>query len=103
MRPFCAVLLAATMFAQTPDFQAEGMKALDARNYPQALDLFKKAVAADAKDYAAHFYVALTLSLLDNYAEAVPEYRIALDLKPRLYDAELNLGICLMHLKDAAA
>jgi tetratricopeptide (TPR) repeat protein len=86
-----------------PDYQAEGIKALDAKNYPAALEIFTKAVAADPKDYAAHFHLALSYSLLDKYAEAIPQYRIVLELKPRLYDAELNLAICLLRMKDADA
>src|SRR5271154_3309440 len=91
------------VLAQLPDYQTQGVKALDANNYPAALELFTRGVDADPKDYAAHFYLALTYSLLDKFAEAVPQYRITLDLKPRLYDAELNLAMCLLHLKDAAA
>jgi tetratricopeptide (TPR) repeat protein len=89
--------------AQPPDYQAQGIKALDAKNYPAALDLFTKAVDADPKDYAAHFHLALSYSLLDKYAEAIPQYRITLELKPRLYDAELNLAMCLLRVKDADA
>lgn len=86
-----------------PDYQADGIKALDAKNYPAALELFTKAVDADPKDYAAHFHLALSYSLLDKYAEAIPQYRVALDLRPRLYDAELNLAMCLLHVKDPVA
>ncbi len=86
-----------------PEYQADGIKALDAKNYPAALALFTKAVDADPKDYAAHFHLALSYSLLDRFAEAIPQYRITLDLKPRLFDAELNLAICLLRVKDADA
>jgi tetratricopeptide (TPR) repeat protein len=103
-----AALLAASLapgaLAQSgPEYQADGIKALDAKNYPAALELFTKAVDAEPKDYAAHFHLALSYSLLDKYAEAIPEYRITLDLKPRLYDAELNLAMCLLRVKDADA
>ncbi len=97
------VLLIAPAFAQSPDYQADGIRALDAKNYPLALDLFTKAVAADPQDYAAHFHLALSYSLLDKYADAIPEFRKVLELKPRLYDAELNLGMCLLRVKDAPA
>ncbi len=89
--------------AQPPDYVAQGVKELDAKNYSAALDLFAKAVAADPKDYAAHFHLALSYSLLDKFAEAIPEYKITLDLRPGLYDAEINLGMCLMRVKDAAS
>jgi len=96
-------LAAGPALAQPPDLMAEGAKALDAKNYSGAVDLFSKAVAADPKDYAAHFQLALSYSLLDKFAEAVPEYKTTLDLHPGLYDAQINLGICLLRVKDAAA
>jgi tetratricopeptide (TPR) repeat protein len=85
------------------DYVAQGVEQLDAKNYPAALDLFTKAVAADPKDYAAHFHRALSYSLMDKFAEAIPEYKITLELRPDLYDAEINLGMCLLRVKDAAA
>jgi tetratricopeptide (TPR) repeat protein len=106
---FLAAAMAAAFLApgapaqSPPDYQAEGIKALDAKNYPAALELFTKAVDADPKDYAAHFHLALSYSLLDRYTDAIPQYRITLDLKPRLYDAELNLAMCLLRVKDADA
>ncbi len=98
-----AVVGSAAVLAQTPDYAAEGGKALDAKNYAAAVELFTKAVAADPKDYTVHFNLALSYSLLDRYSEAVPEYKITLELRPGLYDAQLNLGICLVRVKDAAA
>jgi tetratricopeptide (TPR) repeat protein len=93
------VLLA--FLAQSSDFLADGVKALDAKQYDAAVDSFTKAVAADPKDYAARFQLALAYSLLDKDAEAIAQYRAALELKPGLYEAELNLGISLLRVKDA--
>ena len=95
-------ILLALLLAQSVDYQAEGIKALDAKQYDAALGSFKKAVSADPKDYAAHFHLALAYSLLGNDAGAAPEYKTVLDLKPGLYEAELNLGISLLRLKDPA-
>lgn len=95
--------LVAALLAQTPDYVADGVKALDAKQYQSAADLFTKAVAADPKDYAAHFELALAYSLMGKDAEAVAEYKSALDFKPGLYEAELNAGMCLLRLKDAAS
>jgi Tfp pilus assembly protein PilF len=83
------------------DFSTEGMKALENRNYREAADLFGKAVAADPKDYAANFHLALSYSLLGRSAEAIPVYKKVLELKPGLYEAELNLGILLAGQKPA--
>lgn len=97
------LLLLAVLLAQAPEYQADGIKALDAKQYASAVDLFTKAVAADPKDYAAHFHLALAYSLLQKDAEAVAEYKSTLELKPGLYEAELNAGICLLRMKDAGA
>jgi tetratricopeptide (TPR) repeat protein len=96
-------LILAAVLLQRVDFEAAGIKALDAKQYDAAAELFKKAVAEDSKDYGAHFHLALAYSLLNRDAEAIPEYITVLDLKPGLYEAELNLGICLLRKKDPAA
>src|SRR5579883_210255 len=93
----------AVLLLQTVDYQAEGAKALDAKQYPQAVELFRKAVDADPQDYGAHFQLALAYSLMNQDAQAIPEYRKVLELKAGLYEAELNLGISQLRIKDAAA
>ena len=62
----------------------------------------RKAIAADPKDYSLHFNLALAYSLMGKNAEAIPEYKKTLELKPDLYEAELNLGISLLREKQAA-
>lgn len=96
-------LLAALFFLQAPDYSAEGAKALEAAKYEQAAELFGKAAAADPKDYAAHFHLALAYTMLQRDADATAEYRKVLELKPGLYEAELNLGILLIRDKQPAA
>jgi tetratricopeptide (TPR) repeat protein len=78
------------------------MKALDAQKYDAAVELFSKAVAEDPKDYGNHFNLALAYSLMGKDAESIPQYKAVLELKPGLYEAELNLGIILLRSKDAA-
>lgn len=95
-------LLLVLILAQSVDFSAEGMKALDAQKYDAAVELFTKAVAQDPKDYGARFNLALAYSFLGKFAESIPEYKAVLELKPGLYEAELNLGISLFRAKDAA-
>ena len=88
------------LLLQSVDYQTEGIKALDARQYASAVELFQKAVAADAQDYGAHFHLALAYSLLNRDTDAIPEYNRVLELKPTLYEAELNLGICLLRTRN---
>lgn len=85
---------------QAPDYESTGLKALDAKNYPAAVESFTKAVAADPKDYSAHFNLALAYSLLGQDPQAAAEYRKVLELKPDLYPAELNLGMLLLRDKN---
>lgn len=96
-------LAAVLFFLQTPDYTAEGVKALDAAKYDRAAELFAKAVAADPKDYAAHFHLALSYTMLKRDAESLAEYKKVLELKPGLYEAQLNAGILLLRDKQAAA
>ncbi len=90
-------------FLQAPDYSAEGLKALDAAKYDQAAEWFGKAVAADPKDYSAHFNLALAYSMLQRDADSLAEYKKVLELKPGTYEAELNLGILLIRDKQAGA
>lgn len=94
-------LLLAFFFWQE-DPQAEGIKALEKQQYLPAADLFRKAVAQAPKDYATHFHLALALSLLNQDAEAISEYKKVLELQPGVYEAQLNLGILLLRQKQPA-
>src|SRR5215470_903327 len=93
--------LAALLYFQAADPSTEGMKALDAGKYDEAVELFQKAVAADPKDYVAHFNLALAYGFLNKDAEGVAEYRKTLELKPRLYEAETNGAMLLLRQKKA--
>ncbi len=92
--------LAAFLLLAQADFTTEGMKALDEGKYDSAVQAFRKAIDADSKDYFAHFNLAMAYTLLQRDPEAVAEYRKTLELKPGLYEAELNGGIVLLRQKN---
>jgi tetratricopeptide (TPR) repeat protein len=94
-----AVLLLLFFSLQT-DYQEEGLKALEAKQYPAAIAAFEKAVAADAKDYGAHFHLGLAHSMAGNAPAAIDSYKAALALSPGLYEAELNLGVVLIDARQ---
>jgi len=96
-------LVVLALFAQSADFGAQGLKALDERRFADAIALFSQAVAQDPNDYSAHFNLGLAYGLSGRDAEAIREYKKVLELKPGLYEAGLNLGLSLMRNKDAAA
>jgi Tfp pilus assembly protein PilF len=93
---------ACLLLLQTPDFSADGLKALEAGKYEAAADAFTKAIAADPADYFAHFNLGMAYSMLHRDAEGLAEYRKTLELKPKLFEAELNAGILLMRQKNPA-
>ena len=92
--------VAAFLLFLQADYTAEGMKALDEGKYEAAAQAFRKAIEADSKDYFAHFNLAMAYTLLERDAEAVAEYRRTLEIKPGLYEAELNGGIVLLRQKN---
>jgi predicted Zn-dependent protease len=97
--PVCGALFLLVLFALPEDYLADALKALDAHQPAVAEPLLRKAIEGDPKDYAAHFNLALALSLQQKDAEAIPELRKTLELKPGLYEANLNLGILLLRDK----
>lgn len=97
-----ALVLALFALLLQDDYVAEAIKALKANQPALAEDLSRKAIAADKKDFEAHFNLALALSMQQKDGEAVTEYRTTLELKPGLYQANLNLGLLLMRQKHAA-
>ena len=81
------VFVGLCLLASGEDFLAEGLKALDAHEVPQAESLFRQAVEADPPDYTPRFNLALALSLENKGTEAIAELRKTLELKPDLYQA----------------
>jgi Tfp pilus assembly protein PilF len=84
------------------DYLTDALKALDAHQPAAAEPLLRKAIEADPADVAAHFNLALALSLQQKDPEAIAELKKTLELKPGLYEAELNLGILLLRNKAPA-
>jgi tetratricopeptide (TPR) repeat protein len=78
---------------------ADGMKALDEGRYEAAAQLFLQVVQSDPKNFSAHFNLALAYSFLGKDAEGIQEYQKTLELKPGLYEAQLNEGILLLRQK----
>jgi tetratricopeptide (TPR) repeat protein len=92
----------ALFFLQASDPVADGQKALQDGKYDAAVQAFTQATAADPKDYFSHFNLALAYGYLHRDAEGLAEYRKTLELKPGLFEAELNAGMLLMRDKQPA-
>ena len=96
-------LWAALLFFQSAGAGVDdGMKALNEGRYEAAAQAFAKAIEADPNDYTAHFNLAMAYSFLNRDAEGITEYRKTLELKPGLYQAQLNEGILLLRQKQAS-
>ena len=98
----CPSIALVLLLAFQTNFSEDGLKALDEKRYPAAVENLTKAIAANPKDYSLHFNLALAYSLMGKHAEAIPEYKTTLELKPDLYQAQLNLGISLLREKQPA-
>ncbi|MGA8026701.1 MAG: tetratricopeptide repeat protein [Bryobacteraceae bacterium] len=98
MAVFALLSLAACLSVATQDPQAAGMQALDRENYQQAEQIFSQLAAADPKNYAAVFNLALAETALKKDEQAAEHYKQVLTLKPGLYQTELNLG--MLYLRD---
>jgi Tfp pilus assembly protein PilF len=84
------------------DYVGQAVKALDANQPAAAESILRKAVSEDAADFTAHFHLALALSLQNKDEEGIAEYRRTLELKPALFEANLNLGMLLLRNKRPA-
>jgi tetratricopeptide (TPR) repeat protein len=98
----CPSIALVLFLAFQTNLSEQGMKALDEKRYPAAVESLTQAVAAEPTNYSLHFNLALAYSLMGKNAEAIPEYKKTLELKPDLYQAELNLGISLLREKQPA-
>src|SRR5690349_14373570 len=84
------------------NYYEQGLKALDQKQYQSAVDSLLKAAEAEPQDFTVRFNLALAYSLLGKDAEAINQYKKVLDLKPDLYQADLNLGISLVRVQQTA-
>src|ERR1700738_4600195 len=88
--PHTICLAIPLLLAFQSNFYERGLKALEEQRYQAAVDNFSNAIAAEPKDYALHFNLALAYSFLNKDAEGVAEYRKVLEIKPDLYQSLLN-------------
>lgn len=96
------IAAAVLLFVQSADLSADGLKALEEHRYEAAAGAFRKAIASDPADYAAHFNLAIAYGFLNRDADGIGEYRKTLELKPGLFAAETNEGMLLLRQKRAA-
>jgi tetratricopeptide (TPR) repeat protein len=90
---------AAVSAAAGQSVENEGLQALDQKDYPAAVRIFAKLAADDPKNFWAWFNLALAESAVGKDADSIEHYQRALEAKPDLYEARLNLG--MLYFRDA--
>lgn len=77
-----------------------GAALVQARQYPEAIGLFRKLLQLDPENFAIHTNLALALFESDNYAEAKPEYEWIIKNNPNLAVAYYFLAISHDNLRE---
>ncbi len=87
--------------AADPNF-AEGKKAIDAKDWPKAVDLFQKVVAKDEKNADAFNWLGYALRNQGDYPKAFAAYEKALGIDPRHKGAHEYIGEAYLKVNDVA-
>ncbi|PYV44105.1 MAG: hypothetical protein DMG06_07860 [Acidobacteria bacterium] len=80
--------------------QAE--KLSQTKQYWQAISEYKLAIQEDPQNEAFFFGLALTQSQVGQNSQAIEAYQAALQINPGLWEAEVNLGIVLLHQQSVS-
>lgn len=87
--------------AADPNF-AEGKKAIDAKDWPRAADLFQKVVAKDEKNADAFNWLGYALRNQGDYPKAFAAYEKALAIDPRHKGAHEYIGEAYLKVDNVA-
>lgn len=90
-----ATISASDVYERTPankSLFAKAQKAVDEKKYDEAMDLFTRLLAADAKDFQAWTELGTVQLMRNNIEEAEKDYRRAIQERPTFTLALLNLG-----------
>src|SRR6185369_17484212 len=63
------------------------------RQYPKAVDVLQRAIAADARYAPAHHMLGKSYFMMSDFEKATRELETAVKLAPNDYDAEYTLGL----------
>jgi tetratricopeptide (TPR) repeat protein len=79
-----------------------GQLRFEARQFEDALAVYRELLALDVDNGVAIFNAAVCLEKLARWDEAAELFRRAVDLKPERPEAALGLGLCCLHLRRPA-
>ena len=88
--------------APSNELVKEGMDAIQKQDFASAKKVLTDAVAKDAKDPQAAFYLGVAMDGLGDVTGAMAQYKKALALDPKLVEAAVNLSGAQFEQKDAA-
>jgi Flp pilus assembly protein TadD len=86
-----------------PSVSSQAEAAIEKNDYAAAEPLLLKAVTDDAKDWQAWYYLGYLYSATDRSPKAIDAYRHAVTENPKLFEANLNLGLLLATAGDRTA
>jgi Tfp pilus assembly protein PilF len=81
----------------------EAEAAIEKQDWAAAEAKLKAATTADPKDYQAWYYLGFVSSRLRHHADAISAYRRSVELKPDVFESNLNLGLALAKQDDVQA
>lgn len=79
---------------------AAGKKAIDAKKWNEAIDQFKKVVAADADSADAHNYLGYAYRWTNKMDDSFKHYNIALKLSPNHRGAHEYIGMAFLKVNQ---
>lgn len=80
----------------------KGVQAINAKNYPDAIEWMTKAIAANPKDADAYNYLGYAHRKLGHFEDAVQFYSRALELNPDHRGAHEYLGEAYLEMNQPA-
>jgi tetratricopeptide (TPR) repeat protein len=93
--------LASQSESQTASHLEEAEKLANAKQYLQAVSEYKRALQETPDNETALFGLAMTQAQSGQNPEAIQAYLAVLKVNPKLWEAEVNLGILLLNQQNA--
>jgi tetratricopeptide (TPR) repeat protein len=96
------VLLAQAMTPEAIEHTQAGMEAQKQGHFDQAIEEFKKVIAASPEMPSAYANLGIAYFKMGNYEQAIPALEQSLKLNPKLLGVHQALGVALLIRGDAA-
>ncbi len=87
---------------QTDALVDQAIAFFHARQYEKGIAPLQRAIAANARNPAAHHMLGKTYFMMGEFDKAIRELEETLKISPGDYDAEYTLGLCFLKKKDVA-